>query len=202
MRCCGGCCRRHWCGGWAGYGAGFVVAQGWGDEGGGGDGAEIGHCGGDLAKGLVDFAVLGEGDEGSGGTEDAGFFAGDFGESGAEVVLVVEGDVGDDGEERVDDVGGVETSAEAHFEDGDLGVALGKPKEGDSGEALEEADGVCGRECPGITRVGGGVVDAEVEAGEVVVRDGVKIDGAEGGGDVGGGVFGGDWRARRAACAR
>ena len=37
-----------------------------------------------------------------------------------------------------DDVGGVEAAAEADFEDGDLGAALGEPEEGDGGEALEE----------------------------------------------------------------
>ena len=64
--------------------------------------------------------MLGEGDEGAVGAEDAGLFAGDLGDGVAEVVLVVEGDVGDDGEEGFDDVGGVETAAEAYFEDGDV----------------------------------------------------------------------------------
>ena len=95
--------------------------SGWqvGDEVGGADGAEVEGRGG-FADGLVGLGVLGEGDEGAVGAEDAGLFAGDLGDGVAEVVLVVERDVGDDGEEGVDDVGGVETAAEAHFEDGDV----------------------------------------------------------------------------------
>ena len=90
-----------------------------GDVGGGADGAEVEGRGG-FADGLVGLGMLGEGDEGAVGAEDAGLFAGDLGDGVAEVVLVVEGDVGDDGEEGVDDVGGVETAAEAYFEDGDV----------------------------------------------------------------------------------
>ena len=91
-----------------------------------------------------------------------------------------------------DDVGGVEPAAEADLEDGNVGVTLGEPEEGNSGEALEEA----GRVREGALRdeAGGDVVDAEVEAGEVVVRDGMELDGAEGGGVVDGGVLGGDRR--------
>jgi hypothetical protein len=116
--------------------------------------------------------MLGEGDEGAVGAEDAGFFAGDFGDGGAEVVLMVESDVGDDGEEGMDDVGGVEPAAEADFEDGDVdgmagaavGGAIGEVEEGEGGEGLEKAGVV--RELAGGDEAVGGLVDAEVEAGE------------------------------------
>ena len=103
-------------------------------------------------------------DQGASSPEDAGFFAGDFGDGRAEVVLVVEGDVGDDGEEGRDDVGGVETAAEADFEDGDVEVLLGEVEEGEGGEGLEKA-GVVGELAGGDEAVGGGI-DVEVEAGE------------------------------------
>src|SRR5665213_2703241 len=69
---------------------------------------------GDFADGLVGLGVLRERDQSAVLAQDAGFFAGDFGDGVAEVFLVVERDVGDDGEHGIDDVGGVETAAEAY----------------------------------------------------------------------------------------
>ena len=147
----------------------------WGvrDVGGGADGVEV-EGGGDLADGLVGLGVLGEGDEGAVGAEDAGLFAGDLADGVAEVVLVVEGDVGDDGEEGVDDVGGVEAASEAYFEDGYVDLLLGEVEEGEGGEDFEEAGVV--REGGFGDEAAGGVVDVEVEAGEVVVGDGDAVD--------------------------
>ena len=139
-----------------------------GDVVGGVDGADV-EGGGGFADGLVGLGVLREGDEDAVGAEDAGLFAGDGGDGVAEVVLVVEGDVGEDGEERLDDVGGVEAAAEADFEDGDVDLLLGEVEEGEGGEDLEEAGGV--GEVAGGDEAVGGVVDVEVEAGEVVVGD-------------------------------
>ena len=52
--------------------------------------------------------------------KDAGLFSSDLRDGVAEVVLVIQGDVGDDGEQGVDDVGGVQTTAEADFQNGDV----------------------------------------------------------------------------------
>src|SRR5665213_1845918 len=100
---------------------------------------------GDLADGLVGFWMLRQSDERAAGTEDAGLFARDVGDGGAEVLLVVERDVGDDGEERVNNVGGVETAAEADLEDGDVDrvcegavrLRVGEVEEGECGEGLK-----------------------------------------------------------------
>ena len=151
-----------------------------GDVVGGADGAEI-EVGGGFADGLVGLRVLGQGDEDAVGAEDAGLFAGDLGDGVAEVVLVVERDVGDDGEEGVDDVGGVETAAQADFEDGDVDRACaslepfsGEVEEGERGEDLEEAGGM--GQIAGFDEAAGGLVDLEVEAGEVVVGDLDAVD--------------------------
>ncbi len=93
---------------------------------------------------------------------------------------MVEGDVGDDGEERVDDVGGVETTAETNFEDGYLYRFFSRfaisceVLEGQGGEDFEEA-GWMG-EIAGFDEEAGGLVDLEVEAGEVFVGDLGAVD--------------------------
>ena len=143
------------------------------DELGGADGAEV-ESGGDFSDGLVGFGVLGECDEEAVGAEDAAFFAGDSGDGVAEVLLVVEGYVGEDGKDGLDDVGGVEGSAEAYFEDGDVDALLGEPGEGEGGEDFEEA-GEMG-EGSGIDKGVGSGDDVEVEAGEVFVGDLVGVD--------------------------
>ena len=88
-------------------------------EGRGGDGAHV-ERGGHFADGLVGLRMLGEGDEDAVPAEDAGLLAGDGGDGWAEPLGVVERDVSDDGEKRLDDIGGVETAAQADFENGDV----------------------------------------------------------------------------------
>ena len=167
-----------------------LIYGGVGDVGGGADGVDV-EGGGYFADGLVGLRVLGEGDEGSVGAEDAGFFAGDFADGVAEVVLVIKGDVGDDREQGLDDVGSVEAASEAHFEDGDADFLLAEVEEGQGGEGFEEAWMV--REGGFGDETAGGVVDVEVEAGEVVVGDGgaVDPDALVDAGEVRGGVEGG-----------
>ena len=106
--------------------------------------------------------------------QDAGLFARDEGDGVAEPLHVVERDVGDDGEQRLDDVGGVETAAHAHFEDGEIDLRLGEGFEGDRGQHFEVAR-VCGEASIG-DQAAGTVVDAEVEPGKVLVADGRTVD--------------------------
>ena len=126
--------------------------------------------------------MLGERDESAVGTEDACFFAGDLGDGVAKVVLMVESNVGEDGEDWLDDVGGVETTSQAHFKDGDVHrdlfrlrpVLCGEVEKTYRGEHLEEAGGV--RQVAGFDEMTGGLVDLKVEAGEVFVGNLVPID--------------------------
>ena len=74
---------------------------------------------------------------GTPGLDDARFFEGDLLQRRAEMLLVVLGDRGDDRDERPDDVGRVEPPAHAHFEDGDVDLALGELDEGQGGHDLE-----------------------------------------------------------------
>ena len=131
---------------------------------GGVDAADVERDGG-LADGLVGLGMLREGDEACRRGAGCRPFRGRSRRWCCPGSPVVEGDVGEDGEQRIDDVGGVETASEAHFEDGDLDVALGEVEEGQRGEGLEEA-GVM-RQLAGRDEVLRGLVDAEVEAGEV-----------------------------------
>ena len=139
-----------------------------GDEGCGADGVDVEGTRG-FADDLVGLGVLREGDEGAAGAEDATLFAGDVGDGGAEIVGVVDRDVGEDGKDGVDDVGGVEAATETDLKDGDLGVMFSDMEEGDGSEGLKEAGRV--RELAGGDEALGGVIDEEVEAGEVVVGD-------------------------------
>jgi len=109
-----------------------------GQVGDGGDAADV-EGDGRFADGLVGLGMLGQGDQRAVGAQDAGFFTRDLGDGRAQVFLVVERDVGDDGEDGLDDVGGVETPAQADFEDGDIDLALGEVEEGERGEGLEVA---------------------------------------------------------------
>lgn len=144
--------------------------------------------GGGLADGLVGIGVLRQGDKGAVGPQDAGFFAGDLGDGVAQVVLMVERDVGDDGDQRVDDVGGVEASAKADLEDGNINGLLGEVEERERGQCLEEAGRV--GQVAGADQPFGGGVDLEVEPREVVVGDGgaVDLDALVDAGEVGRGV--------------
>ena len=51
---------------------------------------------------------------------------------------MIEADAGDDGNQRAADVGGVEPTAQAHFQDGDVDVRAGEVEQGGCGEDLEE----------------------------------------------------------------
>ena len=82
---------------------------------------------------------------------------------------MIERDVGDDREQRLDDVGGVEASAQAYFQDGDLYLALREVEEGERGEGFEEAGMMW--EAAGCDQGAGGLVDLEVEAGEGFLGD-------------------------------
>ena len=110
------------------------------------DAADVERDGG-FADGLVGFGVLWQGDQHAVGRRMPAF-------SRAISVMVwpsysgvVERDVGDDGEQRLDDVGGVQASAQADFEDGDVDLRARRNEEGHRGEGLEEA-GRCGQLAP------------------------------------------------------
>ncbi len=114
---------------------------------GGVDGAHMERDGG-FADGLVGFRVLGQRDEHAILAQDAGLFARDLGDGVAQPLGVVERDIRDDGEDRLDDVGGVQPSAKADFEHGDIdgrdfpaGIFLQsrEVQEGHSGDGLKEA---------------------------------------------------------------
>ena len=134
------------------------------------DGARS-HGGDALAEHLIGFGMLGQGDGGDAGAEDSGFFGGDGGDGVAEKLLVIEIDIGDDGEDGLDDVGGVEASAHADFEDGDFDAGGGKEIEGDGGHGLKKAGQV--RQLGGGDERGGDLGDALVGGGEVRVRNGL-----------------------------
>jgi hypothetical protein len=118
---------------------------------------------------------------------------------------MVEGDVGEDGDEGVDNVGGVETTAEAYFEDGDVDCcAQGERRlrrgvfcltreveKREGSDDFKEAGGV--GELVGFDEVAGSFVDAEVEAGEVFVGDlaAVNLDALVDAAEMGRGVEGG-----------
>ncbi len=80
-------------------------------------------------------------DAGRAALEDAGLLAGDLGDVVAEILGMVHGDGRHDGRKRLlDDVGGVEASAEAHFEQQDMGRVLGEQQEGGRRGDLEDGD--------------------------------------------------------------
>src|SRR6267378_1198611 len=69
--------------------------------------------------------------------QDSGFLGCDLLEGVAQKVFVVEIDAGDDGNERRKDVGGIETAAQADFEDGEVHPLTGKIFESHGGYAFE-----------------------------------------------------------------
>ncbi len=211
--------------------------------------AAEGKCGWDLGKGSevggviewgVSFAsdrgnffahawfVCAE-DDGDVGFDDAGFFGGDLFKCVAEPIAMVESDASDDGEGGLADVGGVEATAEARFEDGPVGAGRVIDEEGDGGECFEEGEvlegGGCGFErgealggaveCGvvkglaveeeafvDVDEVGRGVAcGCEVCGAEASVEDGAGGAFAVGAGDVEGGevVFGVAERGRNCA---
>ena len=82
--------------------------------------------------------MLRERNQDSVAAQNARLFAGNGGDGAAQPFGVVERDVGDDGKKRVDDIGGVETSAHAHFEHGDIDMRLGEVKQRLGGEDLKK----------------------------------------------------------------
>jgi hypothetical protein len=117
---------------------------------------------------------LGESDQRAVCAENPGLFAGDCGDGVAQIVLMVEGDIGQNRKDGVDDVGGIEAATETDFEDGDIDLLLGVIEEGEGGKDLEEAwrVGQCGR----FDEAAGGLIDMEVEAGEVFVGNLGAVD--------------------------
>src|SRR5712692_4407602 len=92
----------------------------------------------------------------------------------AEEVFVVEIDAGDDGDERFKDVGGVETAAEADFEDGELHPLAGKIFEGHGGDAFEISR--MGAELAGSEEFFDEDMDARERFGERFVADFLAVD--------------------------
>ena len=117
--------------------------------------------------------MLRQGHQRAAWAQDSRLFAGDLGDRVAQVFLVVERDVGEDGEQRIDDVGGVEPAAHAHFQDGDLHwfpdgsvcFLVREVQESQRGQRLEEARMV--RQPAGRDQLPGRLVDAKVEARKV-----------------------------------
>ena len=107
--------------------------------------------------------------------QDASLLGGDGAERVAEELGVVDADVSDDRQLRVDDVGGVEATAEADLEDGDIDALLRVIAERDSGEEFEKAGRM--REFAVSDERGGRGVDECEENGKVVVGNLVELGG-------------------------
>src|SRR5437667_3534292 len=113
---------------------------------------------------LASFGPLRRNDYGNSGLEDARLFAGDFANRMAEEILVVEVNGRDEGNGGNDDIGGVETPAQADFEDGEVDASARESLEGHGGEAFEISQ-VSG-EFFGGEELLGGVVQAGEDFGE------------------------------------
>ena len=118
--------------------------------------------------------MLGQGDGGDAGAEDSGFFAGDVSDGVAEKLLVIEIDVGDDREDGLDDVGGIQASTHADFEDGDFDLDAAKKSKAMAVMVSKKL----GRW--GSSRAGdewrGSSGNAVVGSSETVIRNGLAID--------------------------
>ena len=79
------------------------------------------------------------GDERDVALRDARLLAGDGGEVGSQVLGMLAGDLGHHARERRDDVGGVESPAHAHLDDGDVHAPGGEVSEGERSGRLEKA---------------------------------------------------------------
>ena len=101
------------------------------------------------------------------GFENAGLLEGNPGKRITEDFRVVETDAGDDREERLADVGGVEPSAEAHFDHGEIDAAAHEVQEAKSSGQLEK-----GR----LQRVGKGVANLGEQGREFVARNRHAVD--------------------------
>ncbi len=60
------------------------------------------------------------------GLDDPGFFPGDLAQARSEDFDVVAADVGRDSQDRVQNIGGVEPTAQAGFDDGDVDMVSGE----------------------------------------------------------------------------
>ena len=78
------------------------------------------HFSGSLLEDKISSRISGTDDGRNAWFDDSGFFTRYFFQRIAEEGHVVKGNVGDDGNEGSDDVGGIKTSAEANFNDGNV----------------------------------------------------------------------------------
>jgi hypothetical protein len=118
---------------------------------------------------IVGFRRLWECHDDAAWTDDAGLLAGDLGEGVSEKFLMIERDVGNDANPRFDDIGGVEASAHADFEDGNVDLLAGEIFEGYRRQHLEKAG--MPREVGFGNQPLGSPVDQVMSAGKVIVRD-------------------------------
>jgi len=143
------------------------------NEGRGADAANV-ETDGDFAEGLVGIRVLREGHEHTVAAEDAGLFAGDGRDGGAQPLGVVERNVGDDRDQGIDDVGGIEATAHADFEHGDVHGRCREVEEAHRRERFKEAGVLC--DLAGSDEAVGCFGHREVIAGEVAVGDFMAVD--------------------------
>ena len=87
---------------------------------------------------------------------------------------MVKRDVGDDGKQRIDDIGGVEASAEADLENGDFDGRFGKVQKGHRGEGLEETRHL--RQFLSFYQLLPGGANAEKILGKIIIGDFGAID--------------------------
>src|SRR5258708_11717711 len=87
---------------------------------------------------------------------------------------MVERNVGDDTEQRLDYIGGVETSAHANFEDGDLNFLEGKVSKGNGGHHFEKAG--MPRQITPFNQLFGGAIDFAMQMRERFVADFLSVD--------------------------
>jgi hypothetical protein len=83
------------------------------------------------------FRMLLGKDDGNSRLQDTGLFGGDFAKRVAQEVFVIEVDTGDDGNDRVKNVGGIESAAEADFEDAEFDASAGEVFECHGRDAFE-----------------------------------------------------------------
>src|SRR5262249_23599124 len=114
------------------------------------------------------LGVGGTGDDADAAFDDASFFACDQGETVAEDACMVETDACDDRQSGSADVGGVEASAEADFQDKQVDAAALEVEEGGGGGELEEGRGDAHRLNDGA--------QMREDDGQFVGADGFAID--------------------------
>ena len=124
-----------------------------------------GESGGDFANHLVGFGVLGQSDQRAAAAENTGLFTGDFADGIAKPLHVIERDVGDDRKQRIDDIGRIEPSTQAHFKNRDFNGWFGEAQKCHRGKGLEETGRL--RQLLFFHQLLPGGADAEKEPGEV-----------------------------------